>query len=146
MNLLFLCTGNSCRSQMAEGWARALAPELAPGLDLSVQSAGLEAHGLNPSAVAAMARHGVDISAHSSDILNDQQMEAADIIVTVCSHADAHCPMTPPGIEKVHLPFFDPASATGSDSEIQACFDKVCMEIKQAVEKLLIELAGRQGG
>ena len=146
MNLLFLCTGNSCRSQMAEGWARKLAPGFAPGLSLAVSSAGLEAHGLNPRAVAAMARQGVDISGHTSDVLNDEMLQTADIIVTVCSHADAHCPITPTGIEKIHLPFFDPAKATGSDAEIDACFDKVCMEIKQAIEKLLLELTERNSG
>ncbi len=146
MNLLFLCTGNSCRSQMAEAWARALATEIAPGLALEVASAGLEAHGLNPHAVAAMARQGVDISKQTSDILSDDMLQRADIVVTVCSHADAHCPIIPPGIEKIHLPFFDPAKVTGSNSEIEECFDKVCKEIKQATEKLLLELEERECG
>ena len=135
MNILFVCTGNSCRSQMAEGWARKLAPEA------GVESAGLEAHGLNPRAIAAMASQGVDISKQTSDVLNDEMIERADLIVTVCSHADANCPIVPPGKRKLHIPFDDPAGFTGSEEEVRAGFDRVCLEIRKAVEKLLADVA-----
>ena len=135
MNILFVCTGNSCRSQMAEGWAKTLAPHY------QTKSAGLEAHGLNPRAVAAMARQGVDIGSQTSDVLNHEMTEQADLIVTVCSHADAHCPIIPSGKRKLHLPFDDPAGFTGPEEEVRAGFDRVCLEIKSGVAELLAEAA-----
>jgi len=141
MHILFLCTGNSCRSQMAEGWARALATELVPELDLQVSSAGLEAHGLNPNAVATMAALGVDISSQSSDILTDEMLAETDLVVSVCSHADSNCPLLPPGTRKLHLPFEDPAGATGSQSEIDAVFLTVCEQIRKGISELLGNLA-----
>ena len=92
MNMLFLCTGNACRSQMAEGWARQLAAE-----GVTVQSAGIEAHGRNPRAIAVMKEAGVDISGQESTRVNDAMLEAADLVVTVCGHADEHCPALPAG-------------------------------------------------
>ncbi|MDP7402876.1 MAG: arsenate reductase, partial [Gammaproteobacteria bacterium] len=83
MHILFLCTGNSCRSQMAEGWALALASQLSEPGDITFSSAGLEAQGLNPRAVAAMAHNGVDISAHTSDVLTDEMLAATDLVVSV---------------------------------------------------------------
>ena len=150
-NLLFVCTGNSCRSQMAEAWARVLACDFLD-YEVTVSSAGLEAHGLNPGAVAALARRGVDISAQQSKLLNERLVAAADVIITVCGHADANCPVIPPGRKKIHLPFDDPAKATGSDAQIQACFDRVCEEIRTGVADLLdkelpvINESGRQLG
>lgn len=140
MNLLFLCTGNSCRSQMAEGWARHFAEKAISPLELEVRSAGLEAHGLNPRAVQAMARHGVDISAQTSDVLGDAMIDWADMVVSVCGHADANCPLLPARINKRHMPFDDPARATGSDEEIDRQFDEVCCQIRDSVLKMLTEL------
>ena len=120
---------------MAEGWAKALAP------DCGVNSAGLEAHGLNPRAVGAMARQGVDIGSQTSDVLSDEMIERADLIVTVCSHADVHCPIIPPGKRKIHLPFDDPAGFTGPEEEVRAGFDRVCLEIRAGVKKLLADNA-----
>lgn len=128
---------------MAEGWARKLLEESGPGNKWRIESAGLEAHGLNPLAVSAMARHGVDISAQTSDVLTTQMLEQADILVTVCSHADTNCPLIPAQKKKIHLPFFDPAKAQGSDKEIDACFDAVCLEIKQEISALLESLLDR---
>ena len=91
MNILFLCTGNSCRSQMAEGWARHLSPR-----DWEIQSAGIEAHGKNPRAIAVMKEAGIDISAQESTRVTDDMLESADLVVTVCGHADEHCPVLPP--------------------------------------------------
>ena len=140
MNLLFLCTGNSCRSQMAEGWARHFAGKSISPLELEVRSAGLEAHGLNPRAVQAMARQGVDISQQTSDVLNNDMIDWADMVVTVCGHADANCPLLPARINKRHLPFDDPAAATGSDEDIDRKFDDVCRQIRDSVLRLLTDL------
>lgn len=140
LKLLFLCTGNACRSQMAEGWARVMAEELPPYLSLESSSAGLETHGLNPAAVAAMAAHGVDISGQQSTLLTDQLIHEADWIVTVCSHAEQNCPAVPPGKRKVHLPFDDPAAASGSEQEVSAVFKRVCDQIHQAVAELLEQI------
>lgn len=140
MNLLFLCTGNSCRSQMAEGWARHFADKSISPLQLEVRSAGLEAHGLNSRAVQAMARQGVDISQQTSDELNDEMIDWADMVVTVCSHADANCPLLPARINKRHLPFDDPATATGSDEDIDRKFDEVCRQIRDSVLIMLTDL------
>lgn len=98
---LFLCTGNSCRSQMAEGWARELGQQM--GYDwLRVASAGIESHGLNPRAIAVMKQAGVDISNQESTRLTDEMLNRADLVITVCGHADEHCPLLPPGTRKIH--------------------------------------------
>ena len=97
--VLFLCTGNSCRSQMAEGWAKHLG-----GGIVEVESAGIESHGKNPRAIAVMYEAGVDISGQESTRVTDEMIARADIVVTVCGHADEHCPMLPPGKRKSHWP------------------------------------------
>ena len=135
MRLLFLCTGNSCRSQMAEGWARTLA-----GDDVVIQSAGIEAHGKNPRAIAVMKEAGVDISAQESTRLTDTMLNAADYLVTVCGHADEHCPALPPGIRKEHWPLTDPAKATGTEAEIMAEFRESRDDIRRRVADLLERL------
>ena len=86
--IYFLCTGNSCRSQMAEGWAKKFLP------DWTVKSAGLEAHGLNPNAVKAMREVNIDISDQTSDVIDRGTLNHADLVVTLCGHADEHCPTT----------------------------------------------------
>lgn len=141
MQLLFLCTGNSCRSQMAEAWTRELAPRYAPGLGIQAFSAGIETHGLNSMAVVTMQKHGIDISSHSSDLLTDKMLQQSDLIVTVCSHAESRCPVLPVTTEKLHLAFADPASAEGSEAEIAVCFDRVCVQIREQVIALLMRLA-----
>jgi arsenate reductase len=135
MKLLFLCTGNSCRSQMAEGWTRALADD-----STTVQSAGIEAHGKNPRAIAVMAEAGQDISQQESTRVDTAMLAAADLVVTVCGHADEHCPVLPAGTRKEHWPLDDPAKATGSEDEIMAVFRASRDEIRQRVEKLLKRL------
>ncbi|GMQ88454.1 MAG: thioredoxin-dependent arsenate reductase [Gammaproteobacteria bacterium] len=131
-NILFLCTGNSCRSQMAEGWARALADD-----SVTVQSAGIEAHGKNPRAIAVMQEAGLDISQQESTRVDGAMLEAADLVVTVCGHADEHCPVLPPATRKEHWPLEDPARATGSEDEIMQVFRASRDEIKQRVTDLL---------
>lgn len=135
MNLLFLCTGNSCRSQIAEGWARKFAP---PGW--VIQSAGIEAHGKNPRAIAVMAEAGEDISQQESTRLTDDMLRATDYLVTVCGHADEHCPVPPPGVRKEHWPLSDPAKATGSEDEIMDVFRATRDDIRQRVIDLLARL------
>ena len=144
LNLLFLCTGNSCRSQMAEGWARILAEQFGSNW-LSVESAGIESHGKNPRAIKVMAEAGVDISAQESTRLTDEMLERADIVVTVCGHADEHCPALSPNIEKIHWPLDDPAKATGKEEEILEVFRASRDEIRQRTQALLAELRKRAG-
>ncbi|MCP1676689.1 arsenate reductase [Natronocella acetinitrilica] len=134
LNVLFLCTGNSCRSQMAEGFARAIA-----GSAATVQSAGIEAHGKNPRAIAAMDEVGIDISHQDSTRLTDEMLGAATLVVTVCGHADEHCPVLPPGVRRVHWPLPDPARATGTEEEITAQFRAVRDDISARVRDLLQE-------
>ncbi|WP_455383971.1 arsenate reductase (thioredoxin) [Acidihalobacter prosperus] len=132
LHLLFVCTGNSCRSQMAEGWARTLGNER-----VVAESAGIEAHGKNPRAIAVMAEAGVDISAQESTRLDDDMLGRADLVVTVCGHADEHCPVLPPGVRKLHWPLQDPAKATGTEEEIMTEFRRVRDEVRQRVSTLL---------
>lgn len=121
--ILFLCTGNSCRSQMAEGFAQYYST-LYHG-NFEIYSAGLEAHGLNPRAVKVMEEAGVSISHQTSDIVSLSLIARSDIIVTLCGHADEHCPTLPPRVKKVHWGFDDPAKATGSEEEIMSQFREV---------------------
>ena len=135
MNILFLCTGNSCRSQMAEGWARHFA-----GNAFGVQSAGIEAHGKNPRAISIMQEAGIDISGQESTRVTPDMLEQADLVVTVCGHADEHCPVLPPGTRKVHWPLDDPAKATGTEEEILQVFRASRDDIRKRVKGLLQEL------
>ncbi len=135
MNILFLCTGNACRSQMAEGWAR----ELGQG-SVSVASAGIVAHGKNPRAISVMKEAGVDISGQPSTKLTDEILNNADLLVTVCGHADQHCPITPSTVRRIHWPLEDPAKATGSEDQIMDVFRATRDDIKQRVQHLLESL------
>ena len=139
MNLLFLCTGNSCRSQIAEGWAKEL-----KGFRrywLQVQSAGIEAHGKNPRAIAVMQEVGIDISKQESTKVTDAMLAEADYLVTVCGHADEHCPVVPKGTQKEHWPLDDPAKAAGTEEEIMAVFRASRDDIRQRVEDLIERLS-----
>lgn len=136
MNILYVCTGNSCRSQIAEGWTRQLG-----GDRVSVRSAGIEAHGLNPNAVAAMQAVGIDISRQTSSILDDADIAWAEVVVTVCGHADEHCPVLPTGTQRIHWPFEDPARVVGNDQEITNAFAATRDGIRVRVEELLSESA-----
>lgn len=137
VSVLFLCTGNSCRSQMAEGWARALG-----GGRLAVQSAGIEAHGQNPRAVAVMREAGVDISRQASTRLTPAMLEGVGLVVTVCGHADEHCPVLPANVHRRHWPLEDPAKAQGSEAEIMAVFRASRDDIRRRVEALIEQLKG----
>lgn len=135
MNLLFLCTGNSCRSQMAEGWARHYAND-----GWQVQSAGIESHGKNPRAITVMQEAGVDISAQESTQLTPEILAWADYVVTVCGHADQHCPTLPTDTQKEHWPLDDPARAQGSEDDIMMVFLQSRDDIQQRVEALIQRL------
>ena len=131
-NILFLCTGNSCRSQMAEGWARALKGDL-----LNSYSAGVVRHGLNPSAVKVMAEVGVDISAHRSKTVDDLPQVEFDYVVTLCGHAAENCPYFPGQAKRLHVGFDDPPTlAQGAKSEEEALihYRRVRDEIRAFVE------------
>lgn len=136
IHILYLCTGNSCRSQMAEGWTRLLGADA-----FAAESAGIEAHGKNPRAIAVMQEAGVDISAQESTIVSRAMLDRADVVVTVCGHADEQCPALPPETRKVHWPLSDPARASGSEEEIMATFRATRDEVRRRVQGLLDELA-----
>ena len=136
MHILFLCTANSCRSQMAEAWARQFAPP-----NIQVESAGIEPHGKNPRAIAVMAEAGVDISKQESTRLASSMLAWADVVVTVCGDADENCPVLPAHVHKIHWPLSDPAKATGTEEEIMAVFRKSRDDIRRRVQQLVSELA-----
>ena len=124
-NVLVLCTGNSCRSQLLHGY---LVQEL--GDRAAVYSAGVEVHGLNPRAVRVMAEDGVDISQHTSNHVDEYAQVPFDYVLTVCDHANEVCPVFPSPAKKLHHNFPDPAKATGSEAEIMAQFQAVREQIK----------------
>ena len=134
LKILFLCTGNSCRSQMAEGWARALKSDV-----LEPYSAGIETHGLNPNAVKVMEEAGVDISGQKSENISDMLDIGFDVVVTVCGHAHENCPLFPGSARIVHAGFDDPpklAQSAKTEKETLDCYRRVRDEIKTFVEKL----------
>ena len=131
----FLCTGNSCRSQMADGFLSAVGSER-----YEVKSAGLEAHGLNPRAVQVMSEAGVDISQNSSDVIDPEILNRADYVITLCGHADEHCPIVQnKQVIKWHWGFDDPAKAIGTEEEIMAQFREVRDAIKARMEQFVRE-------
>lgn len=138
LKLLFLCTGNSCRSQMAEGWTRALKGDV-----IEAYSAGIEAHGLNPNAVKVMAEAGVDISRQRSKLADEFLDIAFDAIITLCGHAQESCPYFPGGGKIIHVGFDDPPQIAlklaeqGADAEAQLdCYRQVRDQIKAFVATL----------
>jgi arsenate reductase len=141
LHLLFLCTGNSCRSQISEGWGVHFGGDW-----LEVQSAGIEAHGKNPHAIAVMKEAGIDISGQESTKLTPEMIQWADLLVTVCGHADEHCPVLPAGKRKIHWPLTDPAKAKGSEEEIMEVFRASRDDIKRRTEALVTQLRGEHAG
>ncbi|WP_029284897.1 arsenate reductase ArsC [Pedobacter sp. R20-19] len=123
--VLVLCTGNSCRSQIAEGYLRNFAGDVA-----DIYSAGIETHGVNPRAIQTMKAEGIDISGHTSNHINEYVDIEFDYIITVCDHARESCPYFPSKALKLHQNFPDPAKATGTESEIDAEFERVRNIIK----------------
>lgn len=132
--VLVLCTGNSCRSQIAEGYLRYFAGEKA-----EIFSAGVETHGVNPKAIATMKEDGIDISHHTSNNIDEYRNIDFDFVITVCDNAKERCPFFPTKAQKFHYNFPDPAKATGSDDEISEEFRKVRQQIKEYCEKFVAE-------
>ncbi|MBK7886670.1 MAG: arsenate reductase ArsC [Bacteroidetes bacterium] len=124
-NILVLCTGNSCRSQIAEGYLRHFVGDKA-----NVYSAGIETHGVNPRAIAIMKEDGIDISTHTSNHVDEYMNIEFDLILTVCDNAKENCPYFPSKAKRFHYNFPDPAKAIGSEEEIMAEFRKVREMIK----------------
>ncbi|MFZ3578855.1 arsenate reductase (thioredoxin) [Virgibacillus sp. DJP39] len=128
--IYFLCTGNSCRSQMAEGWAKKHL-----GDEWKVKSAGIEAHGLNPNAVKAMNEVNIDISDQNSEIIDTEILNNATLAVTLCGDAADRCPMTPPHVKREHWGFDDPAKAEGTDKEKWQVFQRVRDQIGDRIKR-----------
>lgn len=124
-NILVLCTGNSCRSQLAEGYLRHFAGDKA-----NVYSAGVETHGVNPRAIATMKQDGIDISGHTSNNILEYTGIEFDYVITVCDNAKERCPYFPSNAQKFHYNFPDPAKATGTEAEIEKAFNEVRDVIK----------------
>lgn len=127
-NIYFLCTGNSCRSQIAEAYGK----EILDGYN--VHSAGIEAHGLNPRAVEVMKDDGIDITSQASSVIDSDILYGSDVVVTLCGDAKDNCPYIPPHIEHMHWGFPDPAKATGTEDEIMHVFREVRDQIKSRIE------------
>ena len=134
--IMFLCTGNSCRSQMAEGFAR----ELGKGL-IAACSAGLSPQGVNPKAVAVMKEIGIDISKQQSKAIDAELLEKMDMVITLCDNASESCPWTPPAIKRIHWSLKDPAHAAGSEEEVLNEFRRVRDEIKEKIVNFLKEIS-----
>ena len=138
IRVMFLCTGHSCRSQMAEGWARALAAD-----HIDVRSAGIEARGQNTRAIQVMAEAGIDISQQESIRVNGEMLEWADLLVTLCDNAEEQCPVVSPHTARLHLPLTDPAKYRDDEAEILAEFRITRDKIRQRVEYVLSQLTGK---
>jgi arsenate reductase len=125
-NILVLCTGNSCRSQIAHGYLKTFAADKA-----NVYSAGVETHGVNPRAIQTMKEDGIDISGHTSNNV----LEYTDVVITVCDHAKEVCPYYPSNAQKFHYNFPDPAKASGTEDEIDRSF----VEVREMVKKYCLQ-------
>ncbi|WP_341839749.1 arsenate reductase ArsC [Chitinophaga caseinilytica] len=130
--ILVLCTGNSCRSQIAEGYLRHFAGDAA-----EVYSAGVETHGVNPRAIATMAEDGIDISGHTSNNISEYTDIDFDYVITVCDHAKERCPVFPSRAEQFHENFPDPAKATGTEEEVTEQFREVRQIIRNYFEQFV---------
>lgn len=124
-NILVLCTGNSCRSQLAEGYLRYFHGDKA-----NIYSAGVETHGVNPRAIATMLEDGIDISQHTSNHVDEYLHIPFDLILTVCDHASERCPIFPSTAKRIHHNFSDPAKASGTEAQISTAFREVREQIK----------------
>ncbi|HLT32409.1 MAG TPA: arsenate reductase ArsC [Aquaticitalea sp.] len=134
-NILVLCTGNSCRSQIAHGYLN----EMTMG-KANIYSAGIETHGLNPGAIAIMKEDGIDISHHTSNHVDEYSNVDFDFIITVCDHANENCPFIPSkNAVRLHHNFFDPSKVTGIDVEKHSAFLKARNEIKEYCERFVCQ-------
>jgi arsenate reductase len=132
LKVMFLCTGNSCRSQMAEGFARGLGKDL-----LEPHSAGLIAAGVSRRAVTVMKEIGIDISKQKSEEINGDLLRSMDVIITLCGNAEESCPYTPPEIKRIHWPIKDPVGTVGTEEEIMKEFRRARDEIRKKVRDFI---------
>ncbi len=132
--IYFLCTGNSCRSQMAEGFGKQYLGE-----EFEVRSAGIESHGLNPNAVKAMKEVDIDISGQTSDIIDADILNNSAFAITLCGDAKDKCPITPPHVTRFHWGFDDPAKAEGNEEEKWAVFQRVRDQIADRIKQFAEE-------
>lgn len=137
-NILVLCTGNSCRSQMAQGFLQHHAA--IQKKDLSIFSAGIEAHGVNPRAIQVMLEVGINISSHVSQTVHDLPQIEFAFVITVCDNARESCPVFPAATQKVHKSFADPAKAVGTEEEIMTQFRLVRDEIEEFSRNFIRDL------
>lgn len=133
--VMVLCTANSCRSQMAEGFLRELGKSL-----VEAHSAGVFSAQVHPRAIAVMKEIGIDISGQRSKTMDEDFLQEMDVIITVCSNAETFCPTTPPGIKRIHWPIKDPVGTSGSEEKIMKAFRKCRDEIGKKIEGFLKEL------
>lgn len=139
LKVMFLCTGNSCRSQMAEGFAR----ELGRGL-IEAYSAGLMPSQVNPKAIRVLKKIGIDISGQESKGIDPELLGQMDIVITLCGNDETSCPMTPPHIKRYHWPIDDPVSATGTEEDVLREFRRARDEIKERMVKFIEEVKDDQ--
>lgn len=132
--ILVLCTGNSCRSQIADGFLKHYAGDIA-----EVYSAGVETHGVNPKAIDTMMEVGIDISKHTSNNIDEYCNVDFDFVITVCDHAKERCPYFPAKAKKFHHNFPDPAKASGTEQEIKEQFRKVRQQIEEYCRRFVAE-------
>ncbi len=132
-NILVLCTGNSCRSQIAEGYLRYFHGDKA-----NIYSAGVETHGVNPRAIAIMLEDGIDMSKHTSNHVDEYLHIPFDLILTVCDHASERCPIFPSTAKRMHYNFPDPAKASGTEAQILTAFREVREQIKAFCRNLAV--------
>ncbi|MFC2098073.1 arsenate reductase ArsC [Bacteroidota bacterium] len=136
MNILILCTGNSCRSQMAEGYLNHFADRR-----FSFYSAGIENHGVNNLAIRVMKEDGIDISSHTSNLLDDYKKINFDYLITVCDNADEKCPIFHGNTKRIHKSFPDPAKVIGNKDQIEEEFRNVRDQIKLFCKELIVRIA-----
>jgi arsenate reductase len=132
IKVMFLCTGNACRSQMAEGFAR----EFGKGI-IEPFSAGLIAAGLHPRASAVMKEIGIDIALQKSKTIDEKLLKTMDVVITLCGNAEHSCPWTPPEIKRIHWPINDPVGTMGSEEKIMKAFRRARDEIRARVEQFI---------
>jgi len=141
IKVMFLCTGNSCRSQMAEGFAREFGKSL-----IEPYSAGLIAAGVNARAIKVMKEIGIDISGQKSEEINEDLLRTMDIIITLCGNAEESCPYTPPEIKRIHWPIKDPVGTIGTEEDIMKEFRRAREEIKTKTEEFIQQIKKRGQG
>ena len=132
IKVMFLCTGNSCRSQMAEGFARALGKGL-----IDPYSAGIMAAGVHPRAIAVMKELNIDISHQKSTVIDEKLLKTMNVVITLCGNAEEACPRTPPEIKRIHWPINDPVGTWGSDMKIMKEFRRARDEIRKKVDDFI---------